>query len=149
MRGRTGGIALVAVAMAFAGCGGDDDNGSSGSGPTKAEYIAKADAICQAGDDAINTASKSLGSSPTEAEVTTFLTGTLLPNIEGQLKDLRALEPPKDDKDTINAIYDALEADVAKAKADPATLNVAGSKSPFADANAKAQAYGMKVCGKG
>jgi hypothetical protein len=140
---RIGGVALVAIAITIAGCGGSDDKG-----PSKADYIAKADAVCKSGDDAINAGVKALGDSPAEADVTTFLTGTVLPNIEGQLTKLRALEQPKDDKDTINAIYDALEADIGKAKSDPAVLNASGSTSPFADANAKAKAYGMKVCGE-
>jgi hypothetical protein len=129
--------------MVVAGCGSSNDKG-----PSKADYIVKADAICKTGNDAINAGVKSLGQSPSEADVTTFLTGTVVPNIEGQLTKLRALDQPKDDKDTINAIYDALEADIGKAKSDPATLNASGSTSPFADANAKAKAYGMKVCGK-
>jgi hypothetical protein len=129
--------------MIIAGCGGSDNKG-----PSKADYIAKADAICKTGNDQINAGAKQLGSSPSEADVTAFLTGKLLPNIEGQLTKLKALEPPKADKDTINAMLNSLESSIAKAKADPATLNASGSTSPFADANAKAKAYGLKVCGQ-
>jgi hypothetical protein len=144
MKGRIRGAALMALALAAAGCGGDDDKG-----PTKAAYIAKADAICKASDAKIEAAAGQIAD-PNDAEaVKAFVTATLIPNVEGQVKELRALDKPKDDADEIDAIYDAVEAGVAKGKSDPASLlSATTGVSPFADANTKAQAYGMKSCGQ-
>jgi hypothetical protein len=142
---RTGGVALVAIMMVIAGCGSSNDKG-----PSKADYIAKADAICKTGNDKIAAAVKAIPSSADAAAVQALATKTLIPNIEGQLKDLRALDKPKDDKDALNALYDSLQSAITKVKADPTLVTSTGGKtSPFADANAKANAYGMKVCGNG
>jgi hypothetical protein len=144
MRLRSGGTALAVIAFAIAGCGGGDD------APSKAEYIGKADAICKKGNDEIAKGAAALGASPTPDEATTFAKDKLIPNIEGQLSDLRDLDKPDGDGDTIDAITDALQSGLDKAKADPSSL-VSGdaATTPFADANAKADAYGLKVCGKG
>jgi hypothetical protein len=126
--------------MVVAGCGGDDDKG-----PTKAAYITKADAVCKAANDKLTKAAADIGASPTAAQVKTFAAQTAVPNLEAELKELRALDRPKDDKDTIGAIYDALEDAVGKLKSDPSVLT--GQTNPFTEANAKAKAYGLKVCG--
>ena len=144
MWGRICAATLVACALVAAGCGGDDDEG-----PSKADYIAKADAICKAGDAKIEAATSAISDPSDQAAVLEFVTATLIPNIEGQIKDLKALDKPKDDADTIDAIYADLDGALAKAKSDPSALLTAeGGASPFATANDKAKAYGMKVCGE-
>lgn len=143
MRSRMFITSALGVALLLAGCGGDD-------APTKAEYITKADAICKKGDAASQKDAQAklsaLGSSPTKEQVASVVSEIVLPNIESQLKELRALDKPKGDGDTIDAIYDDLDAGLKRAKADPAAT-VASTTSPFADATAKARAYGMKDCG--
>lgn len=141
---------LIAVALAFAGCGGGDDEGLS-----KAEYVKQADAICQKASDQLDkdsqAAVQALGTdSPTDEQLAKIATDVAIPNLEKQLSDLKALAAPKDDESTVDALYSDVGGAIAKVKADPVSLiNSGGSDvSPFASANEKAKAYGLKVCGE-
>jgi hypothetical protein len=53
MRLRTTWVGVLAAAAVIAGCGGDDDEGAKAAkkplAPTKAEYVAKLDALCKEG----------------------------------------------------------------------------------------------------
>lgn len=138
---------LVGIALVLAGCGGGDDEGLS-----KADYVAQADAICQKADDAsskeLTAASQKLGENPTPEQQAEVVTSVLLPSIETQLKDLKALGRPKGEEDAADALYESLGNAVEKGKSDPSALiSASGGESPFADANAKAKALGLKVCG--
>jgi hypothetical protein len=136
---------LLAVGALAAGCGGSDDNDSSTSNLSKAEWIAKADAICQQGNQEIdNAANQQFGhQKPTAAEVQQFATETALPNTQSQVDKIKALGAPSGDEDQVNKILDTVQADIDKA-------NAAGDieSSTFADGNALARQYGLKVCGQ-
>jgi len=139
-------IAMMALsASVIAGCGGGDDS-SSGDVTTEA-YITKADAICTKGDEENAAAVKAAfgNQQPTEEEATAYMTDDLVPALETQLEDLRALTPPEGDADTVNEIYDGLEDALNKIKDDPKTALT--SEDPFADVTAEAEAYGFKSCG--
>jgi len=148
MRSRMIATPLVGLALVLAGCGGSEDEG-----PTKADYIKTADAVCKkasdAGEQATNTAVSALGTdSPTPEQLSTVVTSVVLPQLDTQLAALRALEKPKDDADEIDAIYAALEKGIAAGKADPTTLaSDSGGANPFDEANEKAKAFGLKECG--
>lgn len=142
---------LIGAALIFTGCGGSDDKGLS-----KADYVTQADAICQKASDQLDkdstAAVTALGTdSPTPEQLAKIATDVALPNLEGQLTDLKALDAPKDDKDAVEALYTSLDGAITKSKADPTVLfnSDSGAVSPFADANTKAKALGLKVCGKG
>jgi hypothetical protein len=134
-------VLALGASVAFAACGGD----SGTSAPTKAEYIAKADAICKKGDDAINAeAQKQFGNKPpTDAQVTTFTHDVSLPNIEKQRDDLKALDKPKGDEKELDALYTSLDKSIDTANNTDGSLD----QSIFAATNAKAKAYGFKNCG--
>src|SRR5215207_1712935 len=136
-------IAVLALGapLALAACGGDDDADN----PTKAEYIAQADAICKKGDDQIDAeAQKQFGNqAPTEAQVNTFLREVSLPNIEQQRDDLKALDKPEGDEDELDALYESLDKSIETAKNTDGPLD----QATFAETNKKAQAYGLKECG--
>lgn len=151
MRSRMFATPLVGLALVLAGCGG----GSDDSGPTKAEYITKADAVCKSesasSEKATNDAVAALGTdSPTDEQLGTVVTSTILPQLEKQVAALKALEKPKDDADAIDDIYSELDKAIAAGKSDPTSLaSSAGGSNPFDAANAKAKAFGLKECGKG
>ena len=136
---------VLAVGLIAAGCGGGDDDSDTTTSLTKAEWIAKADAICQQGNQEINQAAQQqFGSQkPTTAAVQQFATGTALPNTQTQVDKIRALGAPSGDEDHVNEILDTVQADIDKAKS-------AGDieDSTFADGNALAKQYGLKVCGQ-
>src|SRR5689334_17104526 len=141
-------VSLVA-ALAFAGCGGgDDDKGDGGGKPlTKAEFIRQADAICTAGDAKIAAATKDLGADTDKDAIAKVIGDSVLPNIQEQHDKIADLAAPKGDEDEIDAMLSTLQAALDKGKADPASI--AGESDPFAEANAKAKAYGLTVCGQG
>ncbi|MFA4928386.1 MAG: hypothetical protein WC558_07710 [Patulibacter sp.] len=138
---------FLIAALALAGCGGSDDEG-----PTKAEYIAKADAICKTEGEksqkAATDAVVALGTEdPTPEQLQVIATSTIIPGLEKQVGDLKALDKPKDDEEEIDAIYAALDTAINAGKEDPSTLTGAAGANPFDDANKKAVAYGLKECG--
>jgi hypothetical protein len=138
--------ACFAVGVIAAGCGSSSDDSSSTSNLTKAEFIAKADAICQQGNQTVNQAAhQQFGNErPTAAEVQQFTTGTVIPNIQSQVDQIKALGAPSGDEDQINKLISTVQADVDKAKAEGNLTN-----SAFEDSNTLARQYGLKVCGKG
>ncbi len=136
--------AVLALGAIAAGCGSSSDD-SSTSDLTKAEWIAKADAICQQGNQEIDQAARQQfgNQKPTAAEVQQFATGTALPNTQKQVDQIKALGAPSGDEDQVNKILDTVQADIDKAKASGDIEN-----STFADGNALARQYGLKVCGQ-
>lgn len=148
-------IAAVACCVSLTGCGGGDEPATSDDQAsetqaralTKAELIEQGDAICRASNEKIDVADDRFidPENPTEAEFRAAINDTLIPEVKGQISDLRALEAPAEDVDTITAILDALEAELAKVEADPLFILDDGA---FADANELAQDYGFEVCGQ-
>jgi hypothetical protein len=147
MRSRlSGGLLLMAVLSAgivAVGCGGGDDN------LTKAQFIDQADAICKKGNQRINAGAKEVFTSkqePSKAELKTFATETLIPDIQGQVDDVRALNEPSADEDQVNAFLDSAQAELDKGKNDP--LYMTSDKS-FSGTNKLGKQYGFKVCAAG
>jgi hypothetical protein len=134
-------LALGAITLLMAGCGSSDDNDKALS---KSDYLSQGNAICKKGNDTINAAGQKLGESATKAQQTAFVTDTIVPAVETELKDLRALNAPEADADKLSSLYDQADAALDKIKATPA-LALAGD--PFAAVNAKATAYGLTECG--
>jgi hypothetical protein len=141
------GLALVPALIA-AGCGSSDNNSTTTAAAiTKSAFIAKADAICAAGNKTANQAGEQQfgHNKPTKADLEQFASGTIVPSVEKQLSEIRALGAPAGDEAQVKAITDAAQADVDKLKKDPSLIT---SNSTFDDANKLAQQYGLKVCGK-
>ena len=136
--------AVVAIGAIAAGCG-DSGDDSSTSDLTKSEWIAKADAICQQGNQEINQAAhEQFGNQkPTAADIQQFVTGTAIPNTQSQVDQIKALGAPSGDEDEVNKLLETVQADIDKAKSDPSN-----SENDFDDSNALAKQYGLKVCGQ-
>jgi hypothetical protein len=136
--------AVLTLGVIAAGCG-DSGDDSSTSNITKAEFIAKADAICKQGNQEIESAAKQQfgGGRPSGPEVSQFITEQVIPNTQSQVDQIRALGAPSGDEDQINKMLDTVEADVEKAKA-AGDIN----DQTFAEGNALARQYGLKVCGQ-
>jgi hypothetical protein len=60
-----------------------------------------------------------------------------------QVDKIRALGAPSGDEDEVTKILDTVQADIDKAKSSGVVEN-----STFADGNAMAKQYGLKVCGQ-
>jgi hypothetical protein len=151
MRSRlTGGLALAAVLSAgvAAGCGGGGDH------LTRAEFDKQGNAICKKGNQEINKAARSAfvvkskkkpSGPPGAAQFKKFADDTLIPNVQSQIDQIRDLNPPSADEDQVNAILDAAQSALDKAKKDP-TLLENNKNTPFKKANKLANAYGLTVC---
>lgn len=140
-------IGSVALAAALVSCG--------GGGTSKADFTAKADGACAAGNTAISAVEK-----PSNAAQIATAAGTATTTIEGQVASLRALKlPGGDDKRTVDGIIAAIGEVGAPARVlqdaggtndGPAMAKAAAEMQAKADAAAtRAQAYGLTQCGTG
>lgn len=137
---------LAALAVAAAGCGGDDTPA-----PTKEQYVRQANATCKVANEKLTSSAVKAfaGAQPTEASVEQYAKDSGYPTLDQLIKDLRALAPPKGDEDTVAGLYDALQGAVDKTKDDPKLLTAPEETGPFKDANQKLNAYGLGACGAG
>jgi hypothetical protein len=115
---------------------------------TKAEFLKKGNAICAAAGRKLDAKSKKAFSHgrPTTADLKTFATKSLVPNVQGQIDALGKLTPPKGDEAQVKKILASAQKALDKGKADPALLTRTSS-GPFAKANRLANRYGLKDCG--
>jgi len=139
-------LAVLALALVAAGCGSSSSDSTSDA-LTKADFIKQADAICTKGNKDITAAAAKLGNSPSEPQIEEFASSTIVPGIQDELDQIRELTPPAGDESKVNDFLDAADEATNKVKDDPSLINA--SANPFADANKKAVAYGLKVCGQG
>ena len=145
IRGVSVAVVLAATfAMVACGSSSSDDNA-----PSKAEFVKQADAICKKGNQEINQAAKKVFTTkaqPSKAEFEKFANETLIPSVQKQVDGVDGLTPPKGDEDQVQAIVDAANQAIAKAKQDP-TLMESNKTDPLLKANKLAKDYGLKVCG--
>lgn len=147
--------AVLAAAMLVAGCGGGDDSSSSGS-ISKEEFITKADAICKASSKRMekelflflreNRPSGSLRK-PSVAQNEKFIVTVLAPNLEREIKELKALGVPEGDEEKVNAMLSALEEGLETAENETATVAAGTSDMVFGIASRIAAEYGLEACG--
>lgn len=138
-------VLALACGLIAAGCGGDDDDG--GDALSKEEFIAQGNEVCTAGNAELQAAGETAGSGgPGTPQFDAFVTDTLVPNVQGQIDDLRALGIPEGDEDTVNGILDDAEAALADIEADPSVL---AQGNPFADVNQRLSDYGLTECADG
>jgi len=154
-------LALLLSAAALAGCGG---GGSASHGPTRAAYIAKADAICRSAHAQTNDLiSKIKALAPTlliggtaAAPSAPGLVAQLHAVAAADLARLRALAEPSGDHAAIAKFLDPLGSIVSamgKALADLRAGHAVDAAALFSDAIPTAQAvrsaavsYGFKAC---
>jgi hypothetical protein len=139
-------LAAIAVGVPVAGCGSNDSSTSSTSTQsaiTKADFVAQANAICAKGNQAQRKAQTKLGKNATQAQAKALVTGTFVPNIQGQIDAIKALGAPVGDQSTVTKMVSLAQADLDKLKADP---NQIGNENLFSDFAAVAHPYGLTSC---
>ncbi|MGB7684552.1 MAG: hypothetical protein WBL45_02070 [Solirubrobacterales bacterium] len=161
----------LAVVVLVAGCGGGSDSESSSadtstpaetSAPdsngapalTKAEFIKQGDEICagvsgkiaQSLDEYMTENGISETEGPTEEQEEGLVSEAVLPEYQLVAEELGALGAPEGEEEQVAEIVTGMEEVVAEGEEDPAS--VIGTDDPFADVNAKAVAFGFKVCGE-
>lgn len=135
---------VLATGLIAAGCGDDDDDGGDGGEAlSKEEYLAQGNQICEEGQAELRQAEDTIND-PAAPEA--FITDTLVPNVQGQIDQLRE-GIPEGDEDTVNGILDDAEVILDDIEADPASLQ--GNADPFADVNPRLNEYGLTTCAEG
>lgn len=133
----------IALSLGLAACGSSDDSDTL----SKSELITQADQICQEYNDKLVKIQNDSGlnNQSSNKEVVAFISDDLVPFFNDQIAELRTLQPDEADAETYNEIIDTLESEVKKVEDNPeAAVN---QDDPFADSSAKANDFGMKVCG--
>jgi hypothetical protein len=135
-------LAAAALAVSAPACGED--------GVSKSEYLAKAKAVCQKGNQTLTEASNAVfakvppGQKLSDPEIENFVRQTVIPTIRDQVRQLRALPPPKGKKGEVEEIYRALDKGLDELEKSPKKL-IDGS-NVFAEADSLATKYGISVC---
>jgi len=136
--------------MALAALGAACSDDKEPEGISKADYLAQAKTICQKGNKALTSASNDVfaklapGQKLSEPEVDEFVRKTVIPTIRDQVAQLRALPPPKGEKDHVEEIYKALDQGLDELDKSPKKLS--DGSNVFADADKLANKYGISVC---
>ncbi len=155
-----GAIAALAVAGALVvgGCGGGDDGEEiTTSSLSRAEFIAKADAICDKGQRQVERnfgdyAKKTdlqitqITKKPTKEQVNELVGTVLIPAIEQEITQIRALGAPAGDEDKIEAMLEAMEDGIETAKDLPQTV-LEQTGVAFGISSRLAKEYGLTTCG--
>lgn len=119
-------------------------------GVSKPEYLRRARAVCGTGRQTLEQASRATfgnlapGQKVPDAELDRFVRQTVIPTLRDQVRQLRALPPPKGKKGQVEEIYRALDKGLDELDKGPQRL-IDGS-NPFRQAEILASRYGIGVC---
>ena len=146
-------VAGAAIVLAVGGCGGGSKSTSTSAGTSaaastapsalsKTEFVAKANAICNATNGPLAATALKLASHPSPAEAAHIVTGAFIPEISGQLSQIKALGTPAGGQATIATMDRLLAGDIAKIEKNPALAGPAA----FHDFAQVAHGYGLTAC---
>jgi hypothetical protein len=154
-------IALLSSLLAAAGCGDDDSDASGGeivveTGTLpKAQFIKRADAICEKSREKVLLASaaylRSVEGSDTpyaaqKEQAPQFVETVLVPQFEEEIDKVSALGAPRGDEEEVKAVLEALREVLDRAEAEPVTFLQAVNS--FAKPRKLGREYGFTFCGK-
>lgn len=156
-RGLCVAVAIIAALLLAAGCGSDSSGDSEVTVQTgslsKAEFIKKADAICEAARTEFLTKftaffkahESDLGDKQKEEAFFSEMLETILgPNIEGEVEQMSTLGAPKAYAAEVASFLNALQKRIDEAHEDPTGLT--GTPYPFKKAEDAAAKVGMQGC---
>ena len=133
-------VAALAAGLLAAGCGDDDDESSD---LTHEEFVTQANEICTEGNAELEQAGQDIEGGPGSAGFEDFVTDTLVPNVQGQIQDIRDLGIPEEDAD-LSGTLDEAEDITNEIADDPAILTEGGD--PFAPVNDELSEAGLTEC---
>lgn len=145
-------IALIVGAFALlvaAGCGGSGDNSTTTASIGKAEFIKKANGICEKGQERLHTGFETLinekahRSRPEEEEE--WVNRVIAPNLRREMKEIRELGTPGGDEGQVEALFGAIENGLNRLEEKPEEV-LSSSHEVFSEAIKLATAYGLAAC---
>src|SRR5262245_14359778 len=133
------------VALGLSACGADEPATTTVPRLTKAQYVARADAICTRTTHALEAAGGQVSPGTTEAA---FVERDVAPIFRKAVRSLAALRPPAGDEPAVRAIVQAGNHALARVEADPESLKAppGSAQDPFREFGRRAAAYGIR-CG--
>ncbi|MFA5774706.1 MAG: hypothetical protein WC864_04930 [Ilumatobacteraceae bacterium] len=140
---------FLAGALLLASCGSSDSGGTSdttGTTITKADFVEQANAKCVDLSERISAGQDALGSAPTDAEISAFVSDVIVVDFKATFDDIRDLGFPEGDEDLLEGILTDTEDILDEIAKDPIASFVA--ESPFVDVNARFNDYGLTACGE-
>jgi hypothetical protein len=146
---------LVVLALVVAGCGSSSDDTSSTASLSKAEFVKQGNAICTKGNEQIESEfeefSKERNLSETKAPPKAVqeegAEEILIPAINQQVEEIKALGTPEGDEAEVEEIFTTVEEAIEEGEEDPTSLFGSGP-GKFKEANKLAREYGLTVCGE-
>jgi len=149
------GLVLMAliVGVCVAGCGSSSDSTSTETTATisKAEFVAKGNAVCVKGEKAqeaeINAYVKKHGlenKKPTTAQQVELVETVFAPNIQSQIDGVKALGAPSGKEQQVSSALELSQQTLEKIEANPEL--VFGNNDAFAAAGKQLHALGLKKC---
>ncbi|MEO8364067.1 MAG: hypothetical protein ABI570_06780, partial [Ilumatobacteraceae bacterium] len=93
----------------------------------------------------ISAGQDALDSSPTETEISAFMTDVLVVEYGSAISDIRDLGFPEGDEELLDGLFTDAEKVLDDISADPIGI-LASAESPFADVNVAYQDYGLTAC---
>jgi hypothetical protein len=145
-------VALV-VGVCVAGCGSSNNSTSTETTATisKAEFVAKGNAVCVKGEKAqeteINAYVKKHGlenKKPTTAQQAELVETVFAPNIQSQIDGVKALGAPSGEEQQVSSALELSQQTLEKVEANPEL--VFGNKNPFVAAGKQLHALGLTKC---
>lgn len=150
------GLALLAaliVGVCVAGCGSSSSttNEKTTATITKAEFVAKGNAVCVKGEKAqeaeINAYIKKNGlenKKPSKAQEAELVETVLVPNVQSQIDGVKALGAPSGEEKQVNSALELSQQALEKVEANPELAF--GKENVFAAAGKQLHALGLKKC---
>jgi hypothetical protein len=149
-------LALVALAAIVIGCGDSDDGGSETTEATetltKAEFIKRGDAICEEANEQNETEAEEFAKEKdftlekaTDEQLEEAITEVLVPSLNQQAEDIKALGAPQGDEGQVDKIIVSLEDGASEIEDDP---SLAFEGRPLKESSRLADDYGFEVCGQ-
>lgn len=160
---RTTITSVLVCGLAASACGSDDPEPLA-----KPEFIAQANAICEATNEELAAVFEEIWAVADDVdlddpdnELLMFsrwdaAMDEVVPIVDGQLDDIRALAPPAGDEELIETLLVDQGTAVAEfaglmeaaANGDESAMAALEADDPFAEINQRARAYGLTACGE-
>ena len=148
------GVLLIA-AVTVAGCGSSSNSSTTTSTVatiSKAEFVAKGNAICAAGNKtqeaAFNAFAKKTGlkenEQPSKAQQTEAVNTIVVPSVQTQINAVKNIGAPSGEEQQVASALETAEQELSKVKANPELAF--GKESAFIVAGEKLHALGLTKC---